>query len=449
MNRDNKQTAFSADAGYAFGSGHALLVLLILCLIQIASFLDRQIINLLVEPIRRDLMISDTKISLLQGLAFSLFYGLIAIPLGRVADTKSRKWVITGGMTLWSFATIFCMFAHGYTMLFLARMLVSVGEATLTPSGYSLLTDYFPREKLGRAIACFSGAGFLGSGITLVFGGVLIAHLSQLAPIDLPLVGQIFAWQLAFGIATIPTLVLLLVMPLMREPPRRGKQVATSQPTGDVIKELRTEWRLWIPIIIGLPIAAAVPSGLLAWTPSFFIRSYGWSLAEIGPIYGAEFVIFGTLGVLFGGWLGDYLVAKGWSDGFIRSAVFCPALNLPLVLIFALCGNAWLSVVLLAPISFLSSMPYGAGSAAIPCYAPTRMRAQIMAIYLLCYALLGAAAGPWLIAFSTDFIVGRPDGIGYPIAIMSLLVLPLSFGLLLYSLPKARQRMAALARGEI
>ena len=146
-------------------------VVAILCLCNMVAFVDRQIINLLVEDIKADLAITDTEISLLQGLAFAVFYAVTAVPLGRLADTANRRWIISTGILIWTVAAASCGLARSFWQLFIARMFVGVGEATLTPSGFSMLADLFNPKRVSLPISVFTGSTFVGSGIALLAGG--------------------------------------------------------------------------------------------------------------------------------------------------------------------------------------------------------------------------------------------------------------------------------------
>jgi len=202
---------------------YAWYVVVVLTLGYIVSFLDRQIFALLVQPIRHDMGLSDTQVSLIGGLAFALFYTFLGIPIGRLADRRSRRAIIATGITIWCVMTAACGLAHNYWQLFSARVGVGVGEATLNPSALSLISDYFPREKRGRAISFYNMGVSLGVGIANIIGAWAIALTSAMAPITLPLVGALRPWQLVFLLVGLPGLVVALLMFTVREPRRRDR----------------------------------------------------------------------------------------------------------------------------------------------------------------------------------------------------------------------------------
>ena len=173
----------------------AWYVVVVLFLAYTLSFVERQIMSLLIGPIKRDLMISDTQISLLHGFAFAIFYTILGIPLGRLADRKNRTIIISVGIFLWSFMTALCGLARSFWSLFMTRIGVGVGEATLSPAAYSMISDYFPKEKRGLAISLYSMGVFFGAGMAYILGGLVVKLASQAGITTLPVLGQVRPWQ--------------------------------------------------------------------------------------------------------------------------------------------------------------------------------------------------------------------------------------------------------------
>ena len=175
-------------------------VLIVLMLAYISSFIDRQVLALLVEPIKRDLNVSDSQVGLLVGLSFALFYTFLGIPIGKLADRKNRKKIILVGITIWSIMTALCGITNSYWQLFWARMGVGVGEAALSPAAYSLITDMFPKNKLGTAMGIYNIGVFLGSGLSIFLVALIIKLVSVEGMWVLPIVGQVHPWQTVFFI---------------------------------------------------------------------------------------------------------------------------------------------------------------------------------------------------------------------------------------------------------
>ena len=405
-------------------------VVFVLCCCNIVAFVDRQIINLLVDDIKADLLLSDTQISLLQGLAFAIFYATIAIPLGRLADGGNRRNLITIGIVVWTAATIACGLADSFASFFVARMFVGVGEAVLTPAGYSILADLFRSRRLGLPISVMTGSTFFGSGIALLAGGFIIARLATMESITLPLLGPVELWQAAFIVVSIPgILVALWFFLTVREPTRQAGRRAERSADADqarfrhAIEYWFTNSRLFSSVYVGLSLLAAAQFAVGAWAPAFFIRVHGWSAADIGYVYGLLFLVFGSSGVVAGGWLADRLHARGYPDANLRTALIGGLVALPAAAAFPLATTPAIGLTLIAPLMFFGTMPFGAGTAVIPILAPARLRAQLVAIYLLFANFIGQAGGPWFVATVTDRVFGRTDAVGFSISIVATTLL--------------------------
>ena len=412
----------------AIDPAYSWFVVAAVSLLQIGSYIDRQVITLLVEPMREDFGIGDTQVSLLLGFAFAVFYAVMAIPAGRLADRYSRVRLIIASVFFWTLATLWCMVAEGYRGLFIARMLVGLGEAALIPAAFSLLSDYFRPGKLGLATSTVTGASFLGSGVALALGGYVISRLPSAQFITLPLVGDVRSWQLAFGFASIPSVVFLGLFLFVREPARSGQLAPREKGVSiqEALKYLGADKALWTSVFIGMAMIGAFQYGLTAWVPTFFIRSYGWTTAEIGQLYGATFLICGTSGTVTGGWLCDRLFQHFGRRTFVITPLLSAGLSIPLVLGFALGGSGLVSAIMLVPLTFIGTMAFGAAIASIPSLAPNQMRGQLVAVYILFSTIIGQGCGPWLIAVFTEYVLGDPQAIRLSIGVVSTSLLVLA-----------------------
>ena len=420
MNIPKGDYSFRSDT-YAWG------VVALLCVGGMISLLDRQVLILLVEPIKASLGITDTEFSLLQGFAVAIFYGLLAVPLGRLADTGKRTTIIAAGAFFFSLSTMAGGFALSFGAMFATRLCVGIGEATLTPSGSSIIGDYFPPAKVSRAMGFFIGSSFAGSGLSLVIIGAFLGWLAENPGFRFPLVGRLEDWQMVFIAASLPGLAFSAAFLLIKEPPR-SQGIALSKNTdiasfAEIITFIRENFRLLGPILFGLPLLAAGQFGLATWTPSFFIRTFGMQASEIGPIFGLMVSTISTTGVIAGGWLAERQLAKSRTEGNLSVSMFGALCAAPFILAFPLASSANMALVLLAPVLFFGVMPFGAGPAAIPIIAPNRMRAQLMAVYLLVANLLGAGLGPWLVAAFTDMVLQDPSAIRYSISTVGTTVI--------------------------
>ena len=447
-------SAGAPERAYAFRTeAYAWWAVAVLCFAGIVSGMDRQIISLLVEPIKRDLGLSDVAISLLQGAAFALFHSLAAVPLGRLADVSNRRLIIVGGVLTWTLACIGSGLAGGFLALFLMRMLIGAGEATLSPAGYSMLADYFPREQLGRAISLFLGSGFVGSGLALIVGGAIMDQLSATESVSYPLLGELRPWQAAFVLVALPGFLVIALLLTVREPPRSSfgslaaaAEAARAPPFGDVIRFVVAERRTIGTIYAGFALLAAMQFGLGSWVPAFFMRTHGWTAAEIGYAYGLNYVIVGTLGVLVGGAVCDWLARRGYADANLRVGLIAACCALPLVIAFPLVPDGRLAFALLVPATFFGTMPFGAGTAALPLLAPNRMRAQVVALYLLVAIIVGQGVGPFYTAALTDYAFADPAKLRYSIAIAAGSLLAGAIAIIASGLPHVAASLARARR---
>lgn len=395
-----KQPAASISSGrswYAVG---------VLTLAYLFSYIDRQILSLMVGPIKRDLALSDTEFSLLAGLAFALFYTLMGIPIARLADHKSRRLLIAAGVALWSLATAAGGLAKSFAHLFTARVAVGVGEAALSPAAYSMLADLFPHDRLGRAIGIYSSGVFLGIGLSFVIGGVLIAHLEAIGGITVPVLGHLQSWQATFMIVGLPGLLVAALVLTLPEPPRLGRKAPDldQDSVGAVLRWLKREKRLYLTHFTGFALLALVFNANMGWAPEFFIRIHDMERAQVGTSLGIIAAVFGGLGIVCGGLFSDYLARRGDRAAPIHAGLVGAILIVPFAIAAPLASNPTVSMALFCPLLFFSSFPYGPAAAALQMISPPNMRAQFSALYLFVVNLLGIGFGATATALATDFI---------------------------------------------
>ena len=342
---------------------YAWYVVCVLMLAYTNSFIDRQILSLLVEPIRAHLGISDTQISLLAGLAFAIFYTVMGLPLARLADQAHRANIIRAGIATWSAMTALCGVAQNFWHLFLARVGVGVGEATLSPAAFSIISDYFPKHRLARAISVYSMGVYLGAGLALMIGGLVIKLVSSAPPVELPVVGTVQPWQLTFFYVGLLGLPILLLMLTVREPLRRSHGATAHSVHGASLKDLglflrgnalTITWHFTAFALIGIGIVT-----YLVWTPTFFIRTFGWDAPKIGLIYGGLTLVFGTAGVYTGGFVADWLQRRGREDAILRATLYGGMVALPFAVLTPLLPTDTAAVVGLAITTFMLAYPQG------------------------------------------------------------------------------------------
>ena len=416
----------------------------ILMLAYVLSFIDRQILNLLVGPIRRDLVISDTQMSLLMGLSFALFYTVCGIPLGRLADTKSRRGLIAIGVLFWSAMTAACGMARLYWQFLLCRIGVGVGEAALSPAAYSLIADSFPAERRATAISVYSMGVYLGSGLAFLLGGLVIKFASAQGDVLLPVLGEVRPWQLIFLILGAAGVLFSLLLLAIREPARRGVGAGVAVPLAEVGRYLRANRRTVLYHNFGFAGLAFAGYGSAAWIPTFFIRTYGWDAGHVGVVYGSIVAVFGCLGIVFGGRLADWMAKRGRTDANMRVGLYAAMAALPCVASFPLMDNALWAAALMAPTVFCLSMPFGVAPAAIQEIMPSAMRGQASAIYLFVITLIGLGIGPTAVALVTDYLFADDQALRYSLLIVSTLAVSSSLFLLAKGLQPYRESVLHL-----
>lgn len=415
---------------------YAWYVIGVLMLAYTLSFIDRQIMSLLVGPVRADLNINDTQFSLLHGLAFGLFYTLMGLPLGRVADRGNRRMIIVLGIAAWSVMTAVCGLARNFWQLFAARIGVGVGEAALSPAAYSLIADYFPPSKLGRAISAYSMGVYLGAGLAYIIGGVVINLVSTVPEVSLPLIGVMRSWQVTFFVVGVPGLLVALLALSVREPVRRGMLLrggaaAPHVSLGELFRFLWSQRRVFGAHFVGFSLLAMLFNAVTAWTPAFFIRKFDYTAPEIGLALGAIILVFGSSGIIVGGWFGDYLRARGYRDAPMRAAAIGALALTPFAATATLMSDPIWSLALFCPLMFFSSFPFGLAAAGLQMVTPNQMRGQVSAMYLFAVNLLGIASGPTIAALLTDYVFKSDSLVGYSLAIVAGVSAPLAAVVLL------------------
>ncbi|MDJ0653919.1 MAG: MFS transporter [Xanthomonadales bacterium] len=422
---------------------YAGYVVVVLTVAYVFSFIDRQIVALLVQPIKQDLGLSDTQMSLLMGLAFGIFYTLMGIPLGRAADRFSRRAIIAGGIALWSLMTAACGLAKNYGQLFAARVGVGVGEASLTPSALSLISDYFPKEKRGRAIGFYNMGISIGAGVAMILGGLVISYAASAPEVVLPLVGEIRPWQLVFIIVGLPGLLISALMITVREPKRHGLiksgQAGKSLPLGFIARYLLQRWRAFGGLFLGMSVVTIVGYAYFSWVPTMFIRNFGWSIQQVGLVYGILLLICGPLGVNLAGWLADTLYRKGQRDGHLKTVLAATILTLPTASLMPLMPTPELTVAMLIPASIGPAMATATGASSLMMITPNQMRGQASAIYMFVISILGLTVGPTAVALITDYVYADESALRYSIAWVSFAGAAISTVVLALSLKPYQQ----------
>ncbi len=441
----NPATASEAEAAFP-APRVAWFVVGSLALINMVSYIERQIPTLLFAPIKKDFLLSDTQVSLLAGFAFVLFYVGFGLVIGRLADRLNRKRIIAIGVVLWSLATMSCGLARSFAQLFAARVMVGVGEATLGPSAGSMLSDYFPRGKLARAFSVYTGAQYLGAGFALIVGGLAIQIVSRMPPPVLPIVGEIAPWQTTFFVVGLFGSLVLLPFFFVREPRRLGVTAQNASgggvPFSELLAFMKLNWRTFTAHFAAFSIVSTLGFGTVAWMPSYFIRVHHWAAHDIGYVYGMMLAFLGCAGVVVGARFAEWLAGFGYKDVYLRAPLITVCLTAIPASLAPLMPTAPAALALLVVSTFLSSFPVALISAALVIITPNQMRGQISALFGFLANLLGVGLGPTFVAIITDYVFHNEHAVGYSIATANLIITPVVAVLLWWGLRPFRESVA-------
>jgi MFS family permease len=414
------------------------------------SAIDARILTLLVVPLKASMQLSDFQISLLQGFAFALLYSVAALPVGRMVDGSPRRpRLIVWGIILWSAMTMCCGLAKNFSMLFLARVGVGVGEATLSPSAYSLISDYFPKDKRALAISFYAIGYPIGGGLALILGGILLNYFTTTDMSGWGLFSGFEPWQLVFIAVGAPGIFIAILVASIRDPGRResggiGKDAVV--PIRQVIAYLKHRWKLY-SILMGVTALSGLLSiGTSLWYPTFLIRTYGMSAMDVGFYYGTLMLVCGTVGTLAGGWLSGVLQRRGTVDSNLRIMFVATCVKaLPLV-VGPLMPTATLALTFMAVGTLVGQASQGVILTAIQDVTPNRLRGQVTALTLLAVNLIGLGFGSSIIAAFTDFVFGDEQALRYSIALTGAIFLPIMAFMLAKGMALYRAEIANLDR---
>ena len=364
----------------------------VLVVVYVFNFIDRQILAILAPAIKEELLLSDTQIGALSGVAFGIFYATLGIPIARLADRYSRVNIISICLTIWSLMTALSGLATNFVQLLIARIGVGIGEAGGSPPSHSLLADYFAPGKRATALGIYA----LGVPIGILFGNLAGGWI-----------GEIFGWRQAFFLVGVPGIILAIVLKLtVKEPPRGYSEEkaadTTSVPFRTVVK---TMWgfKSFKYISLGAGTQAFVGYGAIAWMPSFLVRAHDMSIGEVGTALGLIIGLFGGVGTLLSGVIGDRLGARN-----IKYYMLVPAygflIAVPAGAAVFLVGDLYLVLAIYTIPAFLVNLYTGPTFAMTQSLAPLAMRAAASALLLFIINIIGLVFGPTTVGIISDVL---------------------------------------------
>jgi MFS family permease len=382
-------------------------------LVAIMSQIDRGILALFVQPMKRDFGLSDTQVSLLLGTAFTLAYVVGGPPLSRIADNGVRKTVISGCLAVWSVATACCGISQSFWAFFFARAVIGGTESGCGPASLSMIADAVPHKRMPMAYALYN-SGFLGGqALSMIIGGVLIGLLAGVGPIRIAGIGTIFNWQLVFILLGAIGLVIALLFAItVPEPPRRGSTRKEGYPLREVIGFIISQRAFHLRFLCAALLATFQVYGLLAWMPAFYERTYGWGPATIGPLLGIFTLVASTIGLFAGARLAEILGRK-YEDANMRVYFIAFTCGLPFGVIAPLMPNPWLALTFYAMSQACGAMGSPVFSAALQVASPNEMRSQVTALYFVVANAIAGSLGPTIIALLTDYVAHSENDLRY------------------------------------
>ena len=414
---------------------------LVLMVAYIFSYIDRQILAMLVGPIKADLGVTDFELSLLNGLAFAVCFTVLGVwPVGQWADLGNRRNLAAAGVFLWSLMTAVCGRVTSYAGLFVARVGVGVGEATLAPAAYSMIADYVPPARRGRALGLFSMGIYLGIGVAIMVTGLVVQAVGSMPVMHWPVIGEVRGWQVAFLILGPPGMLVSLWLLTVREPARREVAAATTGVRyADVWRRIREHAGFYANLIFGVSMLTLTFNAVAFWIPAHLLRVHELSPLQVAFSYGPIMFVAGSLGILAGGVLADRWRSAGRADAELQVVLYGALALGPLVIAAFQLRDATLAIALLAPLLFVTSFPFGAASAALQMVTPNRFRARTSAIYLLVINLLGIGLGSSAASFVSDVVLQDEQRIGDGVTAVAAVAAPLAAWLIHRARPTYRR----------
>ncbi len=416
----NNSTKSEQQTHSAYPSArYAWYMVILLTIAYVCSFIDRFMLGLLVEPIKADLGFSDTQLGLLLGPAFAIFYATMGLPLGWLADRYRRGWIVAVGITVWSAATVASGLVKNFFQMFIARMSVGIGEATLSPCAISMISDSFPKERRAKPIAFYSMAISIGAAIASLFSATVLVWAKSSPETNLPWIGTVAPWQFAFIAVGLPGFALALLFFVLREPKRQERGMTAGLGNASLIDTLKFVLQRWKAFASFLTIFCLMTTVAYSqgWSAALFMRTWGWEASQFALVNGIVLLAVGPATVNLAGWLCDRWYAAGVTDAALRIAIIGAFIMVITGVIAPLMPTGGMAMLMFGINAVGLAMTTATGVTALLNMTPGEIRAQVVAFYYMAISLAGLLLGPTTIGILNDQVFGEL-GLKYSMALL-------------------------------
>ena len=408
---------------------YAWFLTTILLISYTVSFIDRAMINLLIDPIRSDLKLTDIQMGQILGPGFMISYILFSLPIGRMVDKFNRIFVLIGGILLWSIATAAHGFSSDYYSLFVSRAGVGAGEAAVTPASWSIIADLFRPEDRAFPMSFYLMGPYIGQGLALLFGGLVI----QLYTVPVEILGfTLQPWQMIFLLIAIPGFVLSFGLAFLADPQRKGiinKEKQKDESFIDVIAYIKSKFSAYFTLMVAASFIVVLLYTFQAWVPTYIARVHGWDLSRVGYLFGIVTLISGSLGVLSGPVLERFLDRRGFKNSthavFLISASTLAVIP-PLTFLFVTEDFILPGMFV---ISFFITLPMACFASGLQKMTPQNYRGSISGLYVFIMNIVGLSLGPTVVPFFTSVIFQDDMSINLALSYTFLIFGPISFAI--------------------
>lgn len=412
----------------------------VLTLLYIYAQIDRSALILMVGPIKADLDMTDTQMSLLLGLSFASFYAVLGLPAGYLVDRMSRRTIMGVGVVLWSAMTVSCGLAHTYWQLFLGRCGVGIGEAAITPASYSLIRDTFPPEKRGRAFGIFSAGTYIGAAAAVMITGALLGLISAGTLKAVPWVGGLRPWQSVLVLIGAIGFPLSLLVLTFREPARNLLGGAdTGVRFSEALAHIKAHWRIYLPLVTWITCFFAVANSYGSWMPTIIARTWQLPPQQIGLFFGGCLLICAPIGAWCGGHAIDVLLQRGRRDAATIVGLWVTIIFIPFGIAAPIVPQVGEMFFALAAQLLVAGAYQPVAASILAQITPQRLMGKVTSIYLLVFTLLGLGFGPTLVALISDRFYTGPQAIGFALGTATAVLMTLALGTGILLLRRARR----------